>query len=64
MTTPLPSHPPKTNSAESETVTEDRRMKPWNKPTIRHIGHTVYTGTGSKTMGDHPGEFFYYQPDS
>lgn len=53
--------PPKTNSAESETVTEEVRMKPWNKPTIRYLGQTVYTGTGVKTHGDHPGEFFYYR---
>ena len=57
MATP---HPPKTNAAESETVTEERKMKPWSKPVIRHIGQTVYTRTGSNPRSG--GEHYNYQP--
>ena len=32
-----------------KTGTEGRKMKPWSKPVIRHIGQTIYTATGSET---------------
>ena len=42
-------------------MTEERKRMAWRKPTIRYIGQTIYTGTGDKTGGDHPGEFYHYQ---
>ena len=55
MSTP----PPETSAARNEAVTEERKMKPWGKPVIRHIGQTVYTGTGTKNKPN-LAEFYSY----
>ena len=44
MRTPPP--PPKPNTAEGETMPEERKMKSWSKPVIRRIGETIYVATG------------------
>ena len=52
---------PKTNAAEDETMTEERKRMAWRKPTIRYIGQTIYTDTGPKTNDpDQPLEQFSY----
>ena len=38
--------PPKPNTAEDETMPEERKMKSWSKPVIRRIGETIYVATG------------------
>ena len=48
MRTPPP--PPKPNTAEGETMPEERKMKSWSKPVIRRIGETIYTATGPNMM--------------
>ena len=56
--------PPKPNAAECETMTEERKTKPWSKPVIRHIGQTIYTATGPTSK---PGEVennMYQAPSS
>ena len=58
MRTPPP--PPQTDAAEGETGTEGRKMKPWSKPVIRHIGQTIYTATGANMKVDHTEEQFNY----
>ena len=45
--------PPKPNTAEDETMPEERKMKSWSKPVIRRIGETIYVATGPQMM---PGE--------
>ena len=54
--------PPKTNAAEDETMTGERKRTAWSKPIIRHIGQTVYTGTGTKMSPAYPSELVNYQP--
>ena len=53
--------PPQTDAAEGETGTEERKMKPWSKPVIRHIGQTIYTATGPM-MAPGKGENYTYSP--
>ena len=43
---PPPPPPPKPNTAEGETMPEERKMKSWSKPVIRRIGETIYVATG------------------
>ena len=46
--------PPKPNTAEGETMPEERKMKSWSKPVIRRIGQTIYTATGANMMPGKP----------
>ena len=63
MRTPPPP-PPQTDAAEGETGTEGRKMKPWSKPVIRHIGQTIYTGTGANTKTGASENYSYMTPVS
>ena len=56
--------PPQTDAAEGETGTEGRKMKPWSKPVIRHIGQTIYTATGANEKTGEGENYSYMTPTS
>ena len=58
-----PPPPPKPNTAEGETMPEERKMKSWSKPVIRRIGQTIYTATGANMLPGKP-ELQNYMPVS
>ena len=59
-----PPPPPKTNAAEGEAVAEERKMKSWSKPVIRHLGQTVYTATGPTALAGKGENNMYMPPTS